>query len=67
MKISDDQNIVEHEGIKGEFVELEKGQIRPCKSQCVFYSGENVHCEVVVPCGGWVRKDGKNGYFRRVE
>lgn len=62
MKISDDQNTVEHEGVKGVFVEGEiPTSIYEC-SLCCFLYGK---CPFL--CCSNRRKDGKDGYFKKME
>jgi len=65
MKISEDQNRIEHDGIVGEFVEEE---LNGCDC-CCFYNNNNPHCRLedwgYCMAGG--RKDYREGYFRRVE
>ena len=61
MKISDDQNVVEIDGVKYIFV---KGKC----SDCYFYKSGGKGCERLnLPCYPVLRDDDKYGYFKRME
>ena len=64
MKISEDQKRVEVKGIKGEFVETE---IHLSVSNCARCMCTIDNCHPSTPCCSHERKDGRDGYFKKVE
>jgi len=70
MKISEDQNTVEIDGVKGEFVEFEDCEKVDTCDLCCFSDerGNTITFKChKTPCSPSIRKDNKTGYFKKVE
>ena len=60
MKIPDDQEIIKTNNAKYIFME----DCKPCK-KCDLL--ETLYCDLETPCEPALRKDGRRGYFKKME